>query len=619
MRIAALAAALLLGPVAALAQEPVEVVAQIRSDTNVMFTFPAHERALTWVIHVPPRCEGLVVLTIGDAGDIDLFLRHGAPIRDHRRDPDARSIGPDATEALFLDDSSSPPLKAGPWFLDMVHPQPGTPVEVQLIIRIGTAPGIAYTSRARSRRSEGDLKRALADAERAVQLEPEQPASWEVRAQVKAALGDRAGAAADHARGLELMPSRPAEIAATSTRMVPLSRRGVGLVRLVVPDGCERLRVAAVQPEQDVDLYLRQGLPPEEPARDADHARTSLRRDEQLWLEPGDTPVGLAPGPWYLAVASPRATGPVRISIELDPPGSPSRDPRWWYDRGLMHERSGQHEAALRALTIAVQLAPDDPFTRLARAEALRALSRWKEAASEYGEVLRAAPSFPTLAVLPGRAACLREAGDHEGALRDLDRVAQEHQSPEVQAELHHQRALVRLAAGDRDAALDELDRALRLAPRDWRSLVHRAQLRAARGEREAARQDHEAAMRIAPSQVLAGLDGAIDSPRQLEVALPAGKPERTWVLFLPEQVHTLTLDLRGGPPMKVLLRWGVPPGKGEDGADYEVGGPGDKRVVLSRDSVPPLRPGGWFLRVRREGKDPGSAALELRWTLQAE
>lgn len=623
MRSALLAAALLLLPAARAQQgareEQLEIVAEVKESTQVKLTFPAEARFLIWVIHVPPGCAGLMVLTLGEGGDLDLYLRRGAPIKDYRRDPEAQSTGPEVGEMLFLDQGSKPALQPGTWFLYVVHPRPGTALDFELIVKLGQAPGIAYSGRARRHKSEGDLKRALADCERALELEPEEARNWETRAQVRAALGDRAGAMADHARGVALAPERlagVAEVAATGTWSLPMTARGLGVLKVLVPEGCERLKVGVQGTDKDVDLCLRYGLPPEDPQRDADHRRASFRSDEQVWVERGDVPLGITPGPWYLVVSCPEERGPLQVSVELDPPGSPSKDPRWWYDRGLMHDAARQPEAALRALTLAAQLDPKDPFTRLGRAEAFKDLGRWSEAAREYGQVLALAPAFPGMvSVLLGRATCLREAGDHEAALRDLDLLAQ--RSPRL-AEVHYQRALVRLARGEQDAALEDLERALRLEPRDWRSLVQRAQLRAARGEREAARQDYETAMRIAPAQVLAGLEAVVDAPRQVQVPFPAGRKARTYVLILPEDVLTLTVDLRGGPSVKAQLRWGLPPGRG--GSDYEAVGAGSKRLVLSRDSVPSLRPGPWFLELTRESgaEEAGEVEMGLRWTREA-
>lgn len=608
---------------AALAQERRPAVSgEIARDAKLeAVTFPAGQRWLTWAVDVPAGAEGLVVVVRARAR-VDLFLRHGEQIRDYARDPDHRAQGPGGDALLLVDAASSPPLRPGRYYLDAVRPEGVEVPPFELLVRIGRAPAMAYVARARASREAGQAQDALRDCQAALALEPRLAEARAERARVRAALGDRSGAAEDHALAVELDPGLMrgvADVAATGTftlASAPAGQRLRALMRLRVPAGCRRLRVAAVDAGVDVDLHLRHGLPPE--GREADHTRVTWRRDEQLWLEPGDVPVPLLAGTWWLVVDCP--TGgpgqrPLQVGVEYDPP-DPRADPRWWFDRGLMHAQARRPEAALRALTLAAQSAPQDPFVELARADALKELGRWRDAIAAYARVLTLAPEFPGVNSLRlGRATCLREVGDRTGALRDLDLVEQA--LPRL-ADAPWQRSQVLLAT-DPAGALAALDRALELEPGHWRALVARAQLRAARGDRDAARADHDAAVLLAPAQVLAagGLEGLLEGPRTQAVGLGAGKKRRGWLVILPADVFTLTLDLRGVRPgdwIQVALRWGVPPHEGR--SDYVTLGPGAKRVVLSRDSVPPLRPGPWYVEVQRD--QAGEAAeleLSLRWT----
>ena len=604
--------ALLRGPGGLSAQEPppakrvVEVVAEVDGDgLYKAVEFPAGERWLTWAIEVPPEARALLVIVNAQA-DVDLFLRHGQPMDDYRRDPDHRATGPQGSELLLVDEASKPPLRPGTWFLDVARQAGAEVPPFDLTITTRMVPAAAWARRARQARLAGELEDALRDCERALQVDAREDEAWAERAQVRAAQGQRAEASADHARAVELDPERlrgVTDVAASSTWSLPLQAgvRHRGTFRIRIPPDGQRLRVSASDAGSDVDLFLREGLPMEEPRRDADHSRVSWRRDEQLWLERQDAPRPLSPGEWWLTVeARPaREAATLELAIELDPPVDPARDPRWWYDRALMHKEAHQPEAALRALTLGQQLDPQDPHLQLARAEALKELERWKEGLQAYQRVMALDPRFPGVsAVLLGRAVCLRESGQHQAALRDLDEL--ERLLPR-QAEVAYQRGLVHLAERRGEEALAELGRAVELEPTHWRALLARAQARASRGERDAAREDHDLALRLAFKLVLAHeqIDGLVDGSRALPLSFPSGRQRRCYLLLVKPDVFTLTVDLRGLDPVQMRLRWGLPPHQGQ--ADYATYGPGNKRLVLSRDSIPSLRPGTWYLELVRD------------------
>jgi len=133
-------------------------------------------------------------------------------------------------------------------------------------------------------------------------------------------------------------------------------------------------------------------------------------------------------------------------------------DPRPWYSLGLARMRAGASAAAIPPLRRCVALAP-------AHAGAWSLL-----AAAEARD-----PLYLRAAILPGvalgsvriAAALRQEAGDASGAVELLNRVLAE--APE-DVECLVNRAMALIEVGRRQAALDDIDRALRLDPTDSRA-----------------------------------------------------------------------------------------------------------------------------------------------------
>lgn len=606
------------------AQEPpqrvVQVVGEVQGDGRYQeVRFPPGVRWLTWAVEVPPDAPALLVI-VNAGADVDLFLRRGQPIEDYARDPDHRAVSSQGSEWLLIDGASSPPLEPGRWFLDVTRPADVEVPPFELTVTTSAVPAVAWARRARQERLTGDLTGAARDCERALALDPREDEGWAERAWLLAAQGKRTEAAADWRRVLELAPQRLAGVATVSTGTtfalgLTAGARQRAMFRLQVPVGCRRLAISASDAGSDVDLHLREGVPPDEGRREADHARVSWRRDERLWLETGDAPRPLSPGDWWLVVecGPTREGGRQEVRIAFDPPEDPARDPRWWEDRARMHAAAHQPEGALRALTVAMQLDRDDPHMHLARAEALKELERWRDALAAYDQVLALDSRFPgTSVVLMGRATCARETGDFERALRDLE--ALERLLPR-QAEVPWQRAQVFVRRGQLEPALEQLELALTREPAHWRALLLRAQVRARQGDRDGARQDHDLALRISSSQVLAHeqVDGVLDGGRAATLDLPAGRRRRLYLALVKEETFTLALDLRGADAVQVRLRWSLPP---QDGAaDLSAVAPGPKRLVLSRDSLPALRTGFWYVELTRDdaGRAVEGAELSLR------
>ncbi len=132
-----------------------------------------------------------------DAGQLARALARG-----RTRVPWARAVFVLATAALAVLAAVSWPRPAAP--APPVRAKDTPP-------RVPPAPPPSATeiiAAARKKKMAGDLDGAIADAERAIQLDPSLPEAWEARAEVRVARGDCDGGIADLKKELEIVPDR---------------------------------------------------------------------------------------------------------------------------------------------------------------------------------------------------------------------------------------------------------------------------------------------------------------------------------------------------------------------------------------------------------------------------
>jgi S1-C subfamily serine protease len=75
----------------------------------------------TYTIFVPKGARSLLVTATGADQDVDLYLRHQRPIENYRTDPDHKANAARHDEQLYVDGASTPPLRPGKYYLDIVR------------------------------------------------------------------------------------------------------------------------------------------------------------------------------------------------------------------------------------------------------------------------------------------------------------------------------------------------------------------------------------------------------------------------------------------------------------------------------------------------------------------
>ncbi|MEH2565253.1 tetratricopeptide repeat protein [Bradyrhizobium sp. AZCC 2289] len=156
-----------------------------------------------------------------------------------------------------------------------------------------------------------------------------------------------------------------------------------------------------------------------------------------------------------------------------------------WFDRGLIHQRAGRHEAALSDYDMAIRWEPAHVEAHFNRAQMLAALDRNEEAIVAYGRVLVLQPDFVDARL--NRAILLRERGDLSLASNDIAHALR--YRPNDARALRLQ-GLIEMAIGHHDAASDAFTRSVEADPSLADPWANRAIIAIRRGDLRAALHD---------------------------------------------------------------------------------------------------------------------------------
>lgn len=279
---------------------------------------------------------------------------------------------------------------------------------------------LARTLRGRDLRESGEYDRALAEYDRAVELDPEQERAYFGRGFTHKLRHEFDAALADLDRAHELDPD--------ADRVLAL--RGE----------THRLRGDHEAAIADLDRAIAM-----DPA------------DPMPWADRGLVRNGLGQNDAALA--------DLDRAVELDP------DYAWaLVQRAGVHSDREETERALADLDRALALAPQWSYIVRVRGNALRAAGRWQEALAEYGRAVELLPDDAT--AFAGRGVAHSCLDQEEEALADLDRAVE--LAPDYVWALGH-RSRVHCYRDEYERALADADRAVALLPGDAWCLYCRA------------------------------------------------------------------------------------------------------------------------------------------------
>ena len=313
----------------------------------------------------------------------------------------------------------------------------------------------AWNERGSAHLAQGRLEAAEADYAQAVELEPFHPAPWRNRAAVRARRGDRHGARADANRSLELDPRDP-----------------LGWV---------------VRGDVRGDTGDQEGA-----LSDYERALALDPRSESAWTGRGN--VLRLRRAWDEAIAAHTR------AIELAPRRSVS-----WMNRAAALQESGRLEEARADLDQALALDPKNHVAWGNRAGLRARLGDLEGAEADASEALRLVPDYA--GGLLQRATARLARSELEGARSDLDRaIALE---PGL-ARAWMERGRTRYLAGDLSAAEADFSRSLELDPLSPIAWSNRGALRHRLGRAAEALSDLDRALALDPRQAEAWANRAL-------------------------------------------------------------------------------------------------------------
>jgi tetratricopeptide (TPR) repeat protein len=149
-----------------------------------------------------------------------------------------------------------------------------------------------------------------------------------------------------------------------------------------------------------------------------------------------------------------------------------------WFDRGLIHQRAGRHDAALSDYDAAIQWEPAHAEAHFNRAQTLVALNRRDEAIDAYARVIVLQPD--TADARLNRAILLCERGDLAPA---RDEIEQAIQPQPGDARMLCTLGLIEMRIGDHDAAAEAFARSIKADPALADPWANRATIAFKRGD----------------------------------------------------------------------------------------------------------------------------------------
>ena len=347
-------------------------------------------------------------------------------------------------------------------------------------VEIDPANPRAHSARALVRHAQGNFAGAVADATRAIEIDPALAAAWGYRGLARLEQGDLAGAIADCGRAVEI---DPALAAAWSNR--GLARRQAGDLARAAAD---LTRALELDP-RNVAAWVNRGGVRADLGELAGAIEDCTRAIE---LDPRD------PDGWATR-AVPRlksgdldgAAADATRAVELDPKAFGA-----WINRGVARHRKGDLEGSIADLSRAIELDPTSAIAWSHRGVAKRDVGDLAGAIADYDRAIELEPARAE--TWNNRAVAYRDQGDFARAISDAARALE--LAPTL-SEAWSTRAIARSGQGDAIGALDDFTRAIELAPEDSFGWSNRGIARGNTGDAAGAIADFTRALQLDPKR----------------------------------------------------------------------------------------------------------------------
>jgi tetratricopeptide (TPR) repeat protein len=351
-----------------------------------------------------------------------------------------------------------------------------------------------YYNRAQARRLKNDTAGAIADYTKAIELGSTNPAAYNNRGNARVETKDRDGAIADYTRAIELKPDYAR---AYYNRAVLKKEKGDKAGAAADFKRARQLDPQLVSEESSADSIdhgIAKGDEKESPAS-AGTVEDSFNRagakkavgdldgaiadyDRAIQLDPKDAAIynnrGLAKqakGDFNAAIAD------FNRAIELNP-----KDAVAYSNRGNTKGDKGDLDGAILDYNHSIRVNPKYAYAYYDRGLAKKQKSDLDGAIADYNRVIELDPKFAK--AFCDRGVAKRRKGDLQGAIRDYDRTIEI--DPKY-AIVYLNRGNARDEKGDLEGAIADYSRGIELNPKDSKAYAYRGEIHAKKKEYDAA------------------------------------------------------------------------------------------------------------------------------------
>lgn len=335
----------------------------------------------------------------------------------------------------------------------------------------------------------GDLDGAIADFNRAVELNPKDDAPYYNRAQAKRLKNDTAGAIADYTKAIELGSTNPAAY----------NNRGNARSDNNDPDGAIADYTRAIQLKPDYARAYYNRAVTKQAKGDAAGAKADFKSAEKFdpELRQGkNTSTAATAADFFNSAGAKKAAGDLAgaiadydRAIRLNPKESAA-----YNNRALAKVGKGDLNGAIADYGRAIQLNPKDAFAYNNRGNAKADKSDFDGAIADYDRAIRLDPKYAD--AYYDRGLAKKKKSDFDGAISDYNRVIE--LDPKF-AKAYCDRGVAKRRKGDLNGAIIDYDRSIQLDPEYTVAYHNRGNARDEKGDSDGAIADYTRAIELAP------------------------------------------------------------------------------------------------------------------------
>ena len=333
----------------------------------------------------------------------------------------------------------------------------------------------------------GDLDGAIADFNRAIELDPKNDAPYFNRAQAKKLKNDKAGAIADYTKAIELGSTNPAAY----------NNRGNARVENNDPDGAIADYTHAIELKPDyARAYYNRAMVKKDKG-DAAGAEADFKRAAKLdpeLREKKNTSAATTAEDFFNTAAAKKAAGDLNgaiadynRAIELDPKFAEA-----YNNRGLVKEAKGDLNGAIADFSHAIQLNPKDAFAYNNRGNAKAGRGDFDGAIADYDRAIKLDPKFAN--AYYDRGLAKKKKNDFGGAIADYNRVIE--LDPKF-AKAYCDRGVAKRRKGDLNGAITDYNRTVELDPEYAVAYYNRGNAKDDKGDLDGAIADYTRAIEV--------------------------------------------------------------------------------------------------------------------------